>query len=67
MIKLSNIRVPDTLVLILLLMAFAWLLTGIIPAGSFETTTVHYEYNDRNVSKDVLDAGSFKYDLDQQG
>lgn len=48
-------------------MAFAWLLTGIIPAGSFETTTVHYEYNDRNVSKDVLDAGSFKYDLDQQG
>jgi len=67
MAKFSEIRVPDTLVLILLLMALSWLITGLVPIGSFETKTVVYELNNQSISREVLNADSFQYQLSEQG
>jgi len=65
--RLSFTRVPDTLVLILAIMCIAWVATAFVSVGSFETKTISYEYKDKTVSKNVLDADTFRYDLDETG
>ncbi|TQV75489.1 putative basic amino acid antiporter YfcC [Aliikangiella marina] len=67
MIKFSQIKVPDTLVIILVLMSVAWMVTGVVPVGSFETKSVTYEFNDKSITKQVLDAESFRYRVDESG
>ncbi len=57
----STFEVPHTLILILILMTFAWLISAVIPQGSFQTKQVNYEFQDKQVTKQVLDASSFQY------
>ena len=65
--KLSQFRVPDTLIIILVLMSLAWMITGLVPVGSFDTKPVSYVFNEKQVTKQVLDADSFQYLTNEQG
>lgn len=67
MSKPNNITVPNTLILVLGVAAFAWLLTYFIPLGSFELNTVSYQQGETTVEKQVLQPGSFEYKRDPSG
>jgi uncharacterized ion transporter superfamily protein YfcC len=64
----GRFRVPDTYVIIFAVVAAAALLTWIVPAGSFETSTVTYvDAAGVERSREVLDPGSFRLLRDGAG
>ncbi len=65
--NITQLRVPDTLVLILGIMVCAWLLTAFVSVGSFETKTVSFQHNQQVTTKTILDASSFRYAIDENG
>ena len=64
---LNNFEIPHTLILILILMSFAWLISAVVPQGSFQTKSISYQFLDKEVTKTILDSESFQYSLDEQG
>lgn len=64
---LKNFEIPHTLILILILMSFAWLISAVVPQGSFQTKSISYQFLDKEVTKTILDSESFQYSLDEQG
>ncbi len=61
-------RVPDTYVIIFFVVLAAALLTWIVPAGSFETSTVTYvDASGAERTREVLDPESFRLQRDAEG
>jgi len=60
-------RMPETLVLIFWLALIVWVMTWLIPQGTFETQVVEYTSGDQVTSREVLDGDSFAYATDAAG
>jgi len=60
-------KMPETLVLIFWLALLVWLMTWLIPQGSFESQVIEYQSGDKTTSREVLDGDSFSYVVDEAG
>ncbi len=65
--KKKRFEVPDTYVIIFVIILLAAVMTYIIPQGYYETEEVTYEMNGETVTKEVVDGESFQYVLDDNG
>jgi len=62
------IRMPDTFIIIFLVVVFAAALTYIIPVGKYETQEITYrDAKGKEQTKTVVDADSYKMERDVQG
>jgi uncharacterized ion transporter superfamily protein YfcC len=60
-------KVPDTYIIIFLVVVFAALLTYLIPVGSFDTHEVSYQVGQQTKSRTVLVPETFELLTDEQG
>jgi uncharacterized ion transporter superfamily protein YfcC len=60
-------KMPETLVLIFWLALVVWLMTWLIPQGSFDSQVVEYESAGKTTTREVLDGDSFAYAVDESG
>ena len=63
----KGFSVPDTYIIIFLVVCLAALLTYIIPQGFYETQDVTYLMDGVEKTKTVIKDGSFQYVLDENG
>lgn len=63
----KGFSVPDTYIIIFLVVCLAALLTYIIPQGFYETQDVTYLMDGVEKTKTVIKGGSFQYVLDENG
>ena len=63
----TGFSLPDTYIIIFLVVCLAALLTYIIPQGIYETEDVTYVIDGVETSKTVIKDGSFQYVLDEDG
>jgi uncharacterized ion transporter superfamily protein YfcC len=65
--KTMTPNMPETLVLIFWLALIVWMMTWLIPQGSFDSQVIEYQYGDSTTSREVLDGESFSYALNESG
>jgi len=63
----SRSRVPDTFVILFMIVLAASVLSYLIPQGHFDTEVVTYEQHGVETSRTVVVSGSFQYLEDEQG
>lgn len=63
----SGFSLPDTYIIIFLVVCLAALLTYLIPQGVYETEDITYIVDGVEKTKTVIKDGSFKYILDESG
>lgn len=65
--KKKGLQMPHTYVIIFGVIILCALLTVFVPVGSFETKQISYEHNGVTKTRNVVDPGSFRYELDENG